>query len=517
MSPEDLTKKYLTGDFMLKGEFQGSDYKREETLTRCERYAGWTLPCIFPDDPLNEYDEMQNDYQSVGAQAVNNLANKIMMALFQPSKPFFRMQLTAEQRAEVMETTGLESAEVDKALANAERQSMKDFYKRNSRTTLTDATINLIITGNYLLHDPKNGDMAGYSLRDYTILRDLRGNMVKTIVRETKAVVGLSDELAALAVAEGYHELDDVTLYTAIVRTGDNRYVVWQEMEDICYCHKQIGIYTKDTLEWIPLTWRLCRNKDYGTGLVEEYSGDFHTLSTLAEAMLDYTTVITDVKNLVDPTGMTDVRQITEAPSGAYVHGREEDLFVHAPQVANATEFLNSRFDATARRIGAAFLLNSAVTRDAERVTAEEIRQQAEELESSLGGVYSHLAHELQLPLAKRQMRALSPIFKDIEPVIVTGLESLSRNSDLANIRYFFQDLLALAEVPEQVAVRIDYGQLIAMLGAGHGVEYEKFLKEEDQVKEEQEQRAKANAAAQAQEAGAVAQAEEQAAPSQGQ
>jgi hypothetical protein len=248
---------------------------------------------------------------------------------------------------------------------------------------------------------------------------------------------------------------------------------------------------------------------------VEEYSGDFHTLSTLAEAMLDYTTVITDVKNLVDPTGMTDVRQITEAPSGSYVHGREEDLYVHAPQVANATEFLNSRFDATARRIGAAFLLNSAVTRDAERVTAEEIRQQAEELESSLGGVYSHLANDLQLPLAIRQMKALSPVFKDIEPVIVTGLESLSRNSDLANMRYFFQDLLALSDVPDQVAARIDYGQLIAMLGAGHGVEYEKFLKDEDTVKREQEQRAEAAAKAEAQQAGAVAQAENQAAPPQ--
>lgn len=49
-----------------------------------------------------------------------------------------------------------------------------------------------------------------------------------------------------------------------------------------------------------------------------------------------------------------------------------------------------------------AFLLNSAVQRQGERVTAEEIRYVAGELEDTLGGVYSILAQELQLPLAKR-------------------------------------------------------------------------------------------------------------------
>lgn len=517
MNINELKAKHLSGEFVLRQEFLSSDYNREETLTRCERYAGWTIPAVFPEDPLMEYDEMQNDYQSVGASCVTNLSNKIMMALFQPSRPFFRMNLSQDQRAEVL-ATGHSGAEIDAALAEAERQAMHDLNGTNARVVMHDVLQHLIITGNSLLYAPtgKKSKMCSYTIRDYCLSRDLRGRMIKMIIKETKAVAGLSDELAETCVAAGYMPEDDVSIYTGIQKVGKNRFFVWQELEDIAYCHKQIGVYDKDTLPWIPLTWNLARGKDYGTGLVELYSGDFHKLSNLAEAMNDYALVMTDVKNLVNPAGMTDVRELTEAPSGAYVHGREEDIFIHQPQVGAVSDFLSNQFDATARRLGAAFLLNSAVTRDAERVTAQEIRMQAQELESSLGGVYSRLATELQLPLARRLLKDLNPIFKDIEPVVVTGLESLSRNSELDNFRAFMQDMIVLSDVPDEVKLWMNFGDIISVLGAGHGVDYKKFLKDEQQVEQERQAMMQQNAQAAGMEAGAVAQAETQNQPPTG-
>jgi len=508
MTPQELQETYMDGDFRLKGEFLSGDYAREETLTRCERYAGWTLPNIFPDDPLMEYDEMQNDFQSVGAQAVTNLANKIMMALFQPSRPFFRMRLTQEQRESI--GGGLSPAQIDVALSETERAAMRELDKINARVVMTQIVQHLIITGNAMLFMPKKGKMQMYSLRDYTCKRDLSGNVIKIIMRETKSVSGLPDNLRAQALEEGYEEEADVSIYTGVVKTAENKYVSWQEMEDIAYASTRMGMYKHDELPWLPLTWNLCRNKDYGTGLVENYAGDFHTLSILAEAILDYTTLATDVKNLVNPAGMTDVREITQARSGAYVSGREEDLYVHQPQVSNSADFLTNQFQTVERRIGAAFLLNTAVTRDAERVTAEEIRMQAQELESSLGGVYSNLATELQLPLATRLLSKINPVFKDIEPTIVTGLESLSRNSELDRMRHFFQDLTQLAELPERVAKRIDFAELIAVLGAGHGVDYKKVLLDEDTVKANDKKLAEQNAEMQGMEAQAVAQGQAQ-------
>ena len=513
MNVEKHKEKYLTGEYLLKGEFQKMSNMRESVLTRAERYAGWTLPTIFPDNQQSNDEEFQNDFQSVGAQAANNLANKIMMALFQPSRPFFRLTLTDEQKEEILsENVGMEEAQIQEVLAATERGSIRELEKINARVTMTDCILQLVITGNTLLYMPEEDGMQSYSLRDYVIERDLRGNTIKLIVQETKAVSALSDELSNVAADYNLPEDAEVTLYTGIQRVSKDHFVVWQEMEDLCSCHKKVGHYKKDDLPWIPLTWTLARNKDYGTGLVEMYAGDFHTLSTLAEAILDYTVILTDVKILVDPTGMTDVKVITEAPSGAYVHGREEDLYVHTANVQAASDFLTNQFQTVERRIAAAFLLNNSVTRDAERVTAEEIRMQAQELEGSYGGVYSRLATELQLPLAKRLLKKFDPLLKDVEPVIVTGLDSLSRNSELDRTRAFFNDLVQLSDVPEEVALRIDYGKLIAMLGAGHGITYTNLLKSEDEVKKAQAERAQQEAQA----AGQMAQAEAQAQPPTG-
>ena len=495
MLVEEMKQTYLSNDFLLRGEFLKGENEREETIARCEKYAGWTLPSVFPSESLGGGDELQLDYQSVGAQATTNLSNKIMMALFQPSRPFFRMNLSQEQRMEVL-STGVKGAQIDAALAEAERAAMNNLNASNARIIMHDAVKHLIITGNTLLYAPRDTTepMVGYSLRDYVSKRDLRGRMIKSIIRETKSVSGLSDELASMAAVKGYMPDDNISIYTGIQKVGEDKFLVWQELEDLCYCHKAVGSYAADELPWIPLTWNLARGKDYGTGLVEEYSGDFHKLSNLAEAIHDYTSVMTDVKNLVNPTGMTDVRELTEAKSGSYVHGREEDIFIHQPQVANVSDFLSNQFDQVARRIGAAFLLNSAVTRDAERVTAQEIRMQAQELESSLGGVYTRLATELQLPLAKRELRNLDKVFKDVEPVIVTGLESLSRNSELDNFRAFMQDMVVLSDVPDEVKEWMEFKDVIAMLGAGHGVDYKKFLRDAEVVEGERKKRMQAEA-----------------------
>lgn len=509
MKRNDIVSTYLQGDYKLKGEFLTGGTEREAVIARCEKYAGWTIPMIFPFADITDAEEQQGDYQSVGAQAVTNLANKIMMALFQPSKPFFRIHLKDEERQAVMSESSMTSAQLDTALGEAEREAMRKLEAVNARVVMNDIVQQLIITGNALLYLPEDGDekLQSYSLRDFVVKRDLRGNVVKLIVQESKQVLALPENLAELAYAHGYKETDEVKLYTGVVRYSEDKFIVWQELEALCYAHEQVGRYTSDTLPWLALTWNLVRNKDYGSGLVETYAGDFHTLSTLAETILDFTTVVTDVKFLVNPTGQTDPKVLNKAKSGSYVHGLEDDIFVLTANFTNATDFLTNQFETVSRRIGAGFLLNTLVTRQAERVTAEEIKMQAHELESSLGGVYSRLASELQIPLAKRLLKKIDNAFSGVELVIVTGLESLSRNSELDNLRAFFQDLLALADVPEQVSARIEYGDLIAVLGAGHGVDYKKFLKDEKKAKADMANAAAAQAAAAGMEAGAIEQA----------
>lgn len=507
MDKARLISHYLSGEYKLKSEFNNGSAYRESVISRCEKYAGWTIPSVFPQSELTDSEEMQRDYQSVGAQAVTNLSNKMMMALFPPAKPFFRLQLSKEQKAE-LESESLSPAAIDEASAEVEREAINKFERMNGRVVMNDISQQLIITGNSLLYMPTDGKFQSYTIRDYDVKRNLRGEVTKIIIRETIHVGGLAEQQQALAIAAGYTEENEIEIFTGIVRHGKDRFVVWQEMASICYCHEKIGHYSEATLPWVALTWSLARNKHYGTGLVEIYAGDFHTMSTLAEATLDFTTLITDVKFLVNPSGQTDVAVLNKAPSGSYVYGLEQDVFPLVADLRDAANFLTGQFEQVARRIGAGFLYNTAVVRDAERVTAEEIRMQANELEGSLGGVYSRLALELQKPMASMLLRGIDSTFGKIEPLILTGLASLSRNSEVDKLRYFFQDLIPLAEVPPEVSVRIEYGDLIKVLAAGHGVEHKKFLKDETKVEEDKKKAVALNAQAEGMAAGEVARAE---------
>jgi hypothetical protein len=150
------------------------------------------------------------------------------------------------------------------------------------------------------------------------------------------------------------------------------------------------------------------------------------------------------------------------------------------------------------QRLSFAFLLNSAIQAGAagrDRVTAEEIRMVANELESGLGGVYSILSVELQVPLVNRKMAlmeregSLPRLPKDIvKPQITTGLDALGRGNDKAKLIEFIQTLAGTMG-PEVMAKFVNSRELITRLAAADGLDTYKLIKsEEDLMAEEQQQ-----------------------------
>ena len=70
-------------DAELKTIFEQMKGERGTQESNWEQIAGWTLPYLYTQSEENSnQDEMQHDYQALGAQAVNHLANKIVMTLF---------------------------------------------------------------------------------------------------------------------------------------------------------------------------------------------------------------------------------------------------------------------------------------------------------------------------------------------------------------------------------------------------------------------------------------------------
>jgi hypothetical protein len=141
--------------------------------------------------------------------------------------------------------------------------------------------------------------------------------------------------------------------------------------------------------------------------------------------------------------------------------------------------------------LASAFLLNSSVQRAAERVTAEEVRYMAQELETALGGVYSILSQEFQLPLINLLLNTLVKQGKmpkmpkdSVKPTVVTGIEALGRGQDLNKLATFLQYLQPLGA--EVIASEMNLNDYIDRLAASLGIDTSGLIKSEEQKAQEQ-------------------------------
>ena len=134
-------------------------------------------------------------------------------------------------------------------------------------------------------------------------------------------------------------------------------------------------------------------------------------------------------------------------------------------------------------------MLLQSVQRDAERVTAEEVRRLAKELEDSLGGVYSVLSREFQLPLIRRLMK-VTPNLPDlptdiVKPAIVTGIEALGRGNDLEKLMLFTNTIASFGEV---ALSRINMEDYLTRVATAIGIDSVGMVKTDEEIAAEQEE-----------------------------
>lgn len=468
---------------------------RKGTLhTRCEQYARWTLPYLYP-RPEQKDTELDSDLDSLGAQAVNHLSNKLISTLFPAYRPFLRLEVSEDA------LLGLERAKVpidkiNEALAKGEKRAMRNLDKMAHRTAATEAAKYLIVTGNALLYYP-DGKAQVYNTRNYCIVRDLSGNVIEIMTRDMKAFETFSDEVQTkLKETVGkdkkqYEDVTNVTLYTRIKLEDGGKYHVSQAA-DMVPLDTNNNTYAKKDLPWLPLAWNLVRGEDYGRGMVEDYRGAFGALDVLTKALVEGVIAAAAIKFLVNPASVIDVEALNKAANGTYHSGKDGDVVAIKSDKHLDFEKVRQVIDDYQKKIAMAFLLNSAVTRDAERVTAEEIRFQAQELETAYGGIYSRFTEDWQMPVANMLLSRDKVEVSDqtIYPVIVTGLDTLSRLGDIDNYRMMMEDLTIIGNVPEPVQRWIDVPKLVAFVGTNRGVDYGTFMKTADQVKAEDAQMA---------------------------
>ena len=192
----------------------------------------------------------------------------------------------------------------------------------------------------------------------------------------------------------------------------------------------------------------------------------------------------------VSPSSTTKPATLAKAGNGAIVQGRPDDIGVI--QVGKTADFATSAsvIQTLERRLLEAFLVMNP--RQAERVTAEEIRYTQMELEAQLGGLFSLLTVEFLVPYLNRKLLVLQrtgeipKIPKDlVNPTIVAGINSLGRGQDRESLTMFITTI-AQTLGPEALMQFVNADEAIKRLAAAQGIDILNLVKTQEQMQQEQ-------------------------------
>lgn len=481
---------------------------RSAVLERARAASKLTLPTLIPPVASTQQTRLPTPWQSVGARGVNNICAKLLLSLFPPNSPFFRLMLD-DSVVERVSSDPQFKTEIEKALAKYEREVQNEVETSMVRGSAFEALKHLVVGGNVLVHILADNGMRVFALHNYVVKRSGDGTVLEIILRERVSLMELPEAAQKLVAGDTATAPDNGTssqersgpksgedtheLYTWIKRTKKN-WTVHQEIGDAGIIPGTQGTYPLDKPAWLALRWSRVDGEDYGRGHVEEYQGDLQSLEGLTRAIVEGSAAMAKLLILVKPNGTTRMKDVSDAPSGAVREGNSEDVTTVQMEKGIDLKVTAETAKQIEDRLSYAFLLNSAVQRDAERVTAEEIRYVASELDSTMGGLYSVLSHEFQLPYVCRIINQLErkrklPVLPKgmVKPTIITGIEALGRGNDLDKLDRFLE---GLGEVlgPQVVAQYVIVSNYMERRATALGIDTDGLIKPQAQVDQEQQQ-----------------------------
>ena len=220
------TEKYVLSDkaiedkSSIQAQYQKLEINREPYLERARDCSELTIPTLFPSKNVNEASEYPTPYSSVGARGVTNLASKLMLALFPPHSPFFRLSVD-DLVFKRIQGDPKQKTIIEQGLNKIEKAVMDNLEVSNDRVAVYEALKQLIVSGNVLLRLTDKG-LRVYRLNNYVIKRDPMGNILEIIIKESLNATALADKIRN-EVLKGKENPDeykdkDLELYTCITR-----------------------------------------------------------------------------------------------------------------------------------------------------------------------------------------------------------------------------------------------------------------------------------------------------------
>jgi hypothetical protein len=357
----------------------------------------------------------------------------------------------------------------------------------------------LIVGGNTLLQIDAVFGARMYSLEKYVVRRDPTGFVTEAVIKEAvdldtmpMVVRAMSGDEVAPSEGSGASK-SNLFLYTWIKwDEAAAKYTVHQEFNGAKVPGTD-GSYPKDKIPFLFLRWSFVDGEDYGRSYIEQYFGDLKSLEVLSKSVTLASKVTGKAVVMVRPGGVTNPRTLAKAETGDVVVGSMEDVgmlqFDKWADLKASMQMIGN----LEQRLAFAFLLNSAIQRNGERVTAEEIRYMAGELDDALGGTYAQFSQHLQLPFAHAVLAELQkPKAKEfklpalppgINPVVVTGMEALGRGHDLQKLDTFIGGLAQM--LGPNALQYLNIGEYLNRRALALDLDITNLVKPQEQMQEE--------------------------------
>jgi hypothetical protein len=469
-----------------RARYQMLEPARSTVLLQARSASDLTIPGIIP--PLgasNPHDVVTQPYSSLGARGVNNVAAKLLLSLFPPQRPFFKLEIDPDVASAMGTTIG----DANEALAKISQKAQNLIESSGSRPMWMEVFRHLAIAGNALVFHPDDGSvMRMWRLDQYVVRRDVQGKLLEAIIEEEIYPSELADDVRdAVKIPEDPTQKAEedkpspsgraetkVKLYTVVLRDEQDNIVHYQEVNDIEVPGSR-GKAKADVAGWQALRWQAVVGSDYGRSMVSEYAGDFLSMEEGWKSVLQYAAEASRILRIVDPNSGIDIEELAAAETGDNLTGYADKIKVLQLEKNADFNILWEILQNIDRRLSRAFLLTADTVREAERVTAEEIRATAQELEDSFGGTYTVLSAEAQAPYARRVLYILSKqkkapkLPKSIEPQVVTGFSALGEGHEAQAILDWLKNLEELFGA-DALAQEVNFQQVALRTGTSQGI-----------------------------------------------
>jgi hypothetical protein len=488
---------------------------RDWYLDRARQASRLTVPYLIPntaEPTANHQEAFPLPWNGIGARGVHNLASRLLLAILPPTQSFFRFTIDdveMQKQEEAMIDMGATrdqiakaKSEMELALARLERSVLRSIEASNDRVAMHEALMHLLVAGNVLLYISEDG-LKCYHLNRYAVCRDPMGNPEEAVVCEELSAENLPPNLRAelqdeegdlrgIVEASPLSDIQKTVKVYTWVKWEDGRVEWHQEIKG-----KEVegtrGSARVSSSPWLPLRMIRVDGSDYGPGYVESACiADLQTAEALNQAIAEGALVSAQVRHLVKPSAVVNAKQLAEAPNGSYLPGNPDDVFTVQVQKGNDLNVALTGLQRIEMRLAQAFML--ADMRDAERVTAEEVRLQAMQLEQSLGSIYAQLTVELQAPYIARKLElfmrrgGMKQLPEGlVRPVVSVGLAAVGRGNDLEQTARFMS-ILQQTLGPDGITTYVNSSELIKRLAAAMGLDIIGLVKTEDELAAEQQQ-----------------------------